>query len=94
MTIEQQIDARVEARMQEALPEIIEKVKEALQVQQVNQQLFNQKEMAARRHVSVTTFKKMRKMGLPSASSPTGKLLFDARVVDQWCETHDLRKVK
>ena len=94
MTIEQQIDKLVEDKINKLLPQIIKTVKQELIFKQVNQTLFTQKEMAERQHVSVSTFKKWRKMGLQSASSPSGKLLFDLNEVNKWRTENDLRKSK
>jgi len=97
-TLEKLIDERISEKVNELLPDITDSVRETLkhekEFREVNQTLFNQKEMAEKQKVSVTTFKKWRKMGLVSEASPTGKLLFDLNIVNKWREENDTRKVR
>ena len=86
MTIEEQINQLVDQRISELIPEITQQLREELVFKQVNQTLFNQEEMAKKQHVSVTTFRTWRKMGLESEPSPSGILQFDINKVNKWRE--------
>lgn len=97
-TFEELIDERVSEKVNELIPAITESIRTKLsqekEFKEINQTLFTQKEMAKKQNVSVTTFRKWREMGLQSAASPTGKLLFDLNTVNKWREENDPRKVK
>ncbi|MDA9472678.1 hypothetical protein [Enterococcus sp. 5H] len=82
--------------LEEAIPKLEERIR--IQVMQElgaksQQSLFNQKEMAKRQNVSVTTFRKWRVMGLKAEPTPTGGLMFDLNTVNQWKEENGINKI-
>lgn len=95
ITIEQALKPVFNQWLEELLPSIKKELcAEILSDLELSgqQSLFNQQEMAKKQNVSVTTFKKWREMGLQAEPSPTGKLLFDINLVNQWRKENDCRK--
>lgn len=86
MTIEEQIQTIVDQRLEQKIPELEQRLEQKYVFKQVNQTLFNQTEMAKKQHISVTTFRKWRKMGLECEPSPSGILQFDINKVNKWRE--------
>lgn len=94
-TIEEAIEPLFNQWLEKALPiikiKLLAEITENTKIK--NQQtLFNQQEMAERQHISVTTFRKWREMGLQAEPSPTGKLLFDINKVNEWRKKNNCRK--
>lgn len=86
-TIEEALKPLFNQWLKEAMPNIKREVrKEVAEDVKVSSQqtLFNQKDMAKRQNVSVTTFREWRKLGLEAEPNPTGKLLFDLETVNEW----------
>lgn len=94
-TIEEAIEPLFNQWLEKALPIIkVKLLAEITESTKINNQqtLFNQQEMAERQHISVTTFRKWREMGLQAEPSPTGKLLFDINKVNEWRKKNNCRK--
>lgn len=95
-TIEEALKPLFNQWLEEVLPEIEERIRAEVSMDvgvKTQQTLFNQKEMAKRQNVSVSTFSKWRKMGLQAEPTPTGKLLFDLNKVNSWRDSNNIRKI-
>lgn len=90
-TIEELVKPLFDQWLEEKFPELRKEILEAVKVK-TQQTLFNQQEMAKRQNVSVTTFRKWRKQGLPAEPTTTGGLMFDLDTVNQWKKENSIVK--
>lgn len=84
MTLEDQIKQLVTDQVNEMIPAIEERLRQELIFKQVNQVIFNKKQLASRWGVSVSTITNYQKLGMPYNLSKTGSLEFDIRKVEAW----------